>query len=278
LGHGEDAVFARDLAKSGSALRSKLELLRQRIAPDFRRLAPFAGGRGRELIDRFLAADPGTVAEDLRRRAVFGLREWRDVGWENAVFEGGQGVLLDQDHGFPPHTTWSTTTDRHARELLAEAGDVETKVVGCIRCVTTRHGAGPLPSHDADLTAKLADPGNPANPWQGPLRVGLFDFALYRYALGVQPVDAVAVSWLDRFPTSWHTAADFCNAVPAGTHPDPTPHPTEARQQEQAARLASYRSKPEHLDRETFLRYLGAPVAIKGFGPTADDRTMEDLW
>jgi adenylosuccinate synthase len=37
------------------------------------------------------------------------------------VFEGAQGVLLDEWHGFHPYTTWSTTTFANAETLLAEA-------------------------------------------------------------------------------------------------------------------------------------------------------------
>ena len=38
------------------------------------------------------------------------------------VFEGAQGVLLDEWRGFHPYTTWSTTTFGNAEALLAEAG------------------------------------------------------------------------------------------------------------------------------------------------------------
>ncbi len=38
------------------------------------------------------------------------------------IFEGAQGVLLDEAYGFHPHTTWSDTTLRNAEQLLAEAG------------------------------------------------------------------------------------------------------------------------------------------------------------
>jgi len=41
------------------------------------------------------------------------------------VFEGAQGVLLDEWHGFHPYTTWSTTTFANAETLLAEAGLAE---------------------------------------------------------------------------------------------------------------------------------------------------------
>ena len=39
-------------------------------------------------------------------------------GNRTAIFEGAQGVLLDENFGFHPHTTWSTTTFKNADELL----------------------------------------------------------------------------------------------------------------------------------------------------------------
>src|SRR5947209_3402554 len=37
-----------------------------------------------------------------------------------AIFEGAQGVLLDEYRGFHPHTTWSTVTTHHAWELIRQ--------------------------------------------------------------------------------------------------------------------------------------------------------------
>ena len=51
--------------------------------------------------------DSGYLAGVLRRGRV--------------VFEGAQGVLLDEWRGFHPYTTWSTTTFANAETLLAEA-------------------------------------------------------------------------------------------------------------------------------------------------------------
>ena len=70
--------------------------------------------------------------------------------------------------------------------------------LGITRAFTTRHGAGPLPTHDACLTARLADPGNPWNRWQGDLRVGWLDLVLLHYAArAVGHLDGLAVTWLD---------------------------------------------------------------------------------
>ena len=37
------------------------------------------------------------------------------IDGSRCVFEGAQGVLLDEWHGFHPHTTWSTTTFENIR-------------------------------------------------------------------------------------------------------------------------------------------------------------------
>ena len=103
-----------------------------------------------------------------------------------AIFEGAQGVLLDRSYGFFPHVTPSRTTFVNAHALLKEwQVDTQPKHIGVLRAYATRHGAGPLPTEDAQLTAQLPDPHNGSGPWQGPFRVGHFDAVLARHALAV---------------------------------------------------------------------------------------------
>lgn len=119
----------------------------------------------------------------------------------NIVFEGAQGVLLDQDYGFQPYTTWTTTTTKNAWTLLDEIGyahDVTT--IGVTRTYTTRHGAGPLPTELKTVDGK--DPRNPENHWQKKMRFGYLDLVTLGYALDVQrfesdPVDVLAVTHAD---------------------------------------------------------------------------------
>jgi adenylosuccinate synthase len=119
----------------------------------------------------------------------------------NVIFEGAQGVLLDQDHGFHPYTTWSKTTAENAVTLLREADqEGEYEIVGVTRSYTTRHGAGPLPTYDEAMTVSLPDPNNVTGEWQGNFRVGPLDLVLMRYALNVTGgVDWLVVTNLDRF-------------------------------------------------------------------------------
>lgn len=116
------------------------------------------------------------------------------------VFEAAQGVLLDEWHGFHPHTTWSTTTLVNAEELLAEAqyrGSVSR--IGITRAYATRHGAGPFVTEDPDLGAALPDPCNHHGAWQQGFRVGWLDLVMLRYAMAVVgKLDYLALTCLDR--------------------------------------------------------------------------------
>ena len=133
---------------------------------------------------------------------------------EHTVFEGAQGVLLDEWRGFHPYTTWSTTTFANADQLLAEAGfSGEVTHLGLLRAYLTRHGAGPFVTEDPVLTKQVPDYHNTDGLWQGEFRVGHFDLVAARYALEVAGVtDALAVTCLDRLhemPRPWQVCTGY---------------------------------------------------------------------
>ena len=68
-----------------------------------------------------------------------------DFGAGTVIYEGAQGVLLDEHAGFFPHVTWSRTTPVNARALAG----AEATTIGVARTYMTRHGAGPLVTEDA---------------------------------------------------------------------------------------------------------------------------------
>lgn len=116
------------------------------------------------------------------------------------VFEASQGILLDQDWGFHPYTTWSKATKTNAIELLslvgADMSDVEN--IGIIRAYQTRHGAGPLPSETRDLDY-ITDQNNPFNEWQKEFRVGWLDLVLTKYAIHANSgIDSLAITCVDQ--------------------------------------------------------------------------------
>ncbi len=274
LKHGQDAIYAIDLRRYAE-LGMKLELLRQRLLPEVYEAGQYP--QCHELIERFLAVGPGEMTEDLIDDSRYmRLQSWGEQEWQAVVFEGSQGILLDESFGFPPYHTWSSTTDRHAREMLAEVGCDDITTIGCIRAFTTRHGAGPLPTYASELTRNLTDPGNPSNDWQGSLRVGWFDFPLYRYALAVQPVDALAVSWLDQFNETGDKVATGYR-MPWGDefHLKYNPYPSPTDQRMAGDSLSIARPIYQTVTRDEFLSLLGQRILVKGFGPTFEDRIWE---
>jgi adenylosuccinate synthase len=117
------------------------------------------------------------------------------------LFEGAQGVLLDEWRGFHPHTTWSTISTAAVEEVAAGFGVTDAiEHHGVLRAYLTRHGAGPFPTHDAALDAVLPEPHNQGTGWQGDFRRGHPDAVLLRYALEVVgELSGLLVSHLDVF-------------------------------------------------------------------------------
>src|SRR5262245_49128149 len=162
LKYGEAAVIASDL-RHLDRLRHKLELQRQRTLLE---LQDFLDRIDAETLHEFdlWELNAEAVACDLYEAFPDGLILDAAVpAFRTAIFEGAQGVLLDEYRGFHPYTTWNTVTPHHAWELV-QATDVEAvAVLGITRGSTTRHGAGPLPTYSAELTETFQDRGIPCN-------------------------------------------------------------------------------------------------------------------
>lgn len=93
---------------------------------------------------------------------------------KDPVFEGAQGLLLDQDNKqFFPHVTRSRTGLHNVRVLCAQAGIKDIDAYYVSRTYLTRHGAGPLPGEDPSLC--YADDTNKPNPYQGAIRFAPLD-------------------------------------------------------------------------------------------------------
>jgi adenylosuccinate synthase len=117
------------------------------------------------------------------------------------LFEGAQGVLLDEWRGFHPHTTWSSISTVAVNGIARRFGiDTPIEHYGVLRTYLTRHGPGPQPTHDASLDDLLPEPHNSGQGWQGPFRRGHPDSVLLRYALDVVgDLSGLLISHLDVF-------------------------------------------------------------------------------
>jgi adenylosuccinate synthase len=130
----------------------------------------------------------------------FILKQWL-TDTEHVVFEGAQGVLLDEDVGFHPYTTWSHCTTVNAQEIVRDmAPGSPVFQIGVMRSYMMRHGPGPLPSETNELASMISE-HNTLNKWQGAVRYGWFDAVLARYALqATGGVDSLAVTHMDILP------------------------------------------------------------------------------
>jgi adenylosuccinate synthase len=229
LAFPEVAVYARDL-RDPALLLLKLTRQQELKQAEFgERLARVAES-GTLPEEVRLLSDPNapsaiarTMVELSQRFSLGSIKTLKRLAAQHPlIFEGAQGILIDEWHGFHPYTTWSTTTDANANTLLRELnyhGRIER--LGVVRTYSTRHGPGPFPSEDRGLTLTLPDTHNVFGRWQREFRVGWLDLPLTRYALSVsEATDTLALTHLDRFAGIPGKRVVEAYAVPAASLTD----------------------------------------------------------
>ncbi len=178
------------------------------------------------------------------------------------IFEGAQGVLLDQSFGWFPYVTRSTTTYSNAIDLLK--GHPATRL-GLLRTYSTRHGAGPFVTEDASLGHYEAHNG--WGQWQEKFRQGHFDFVAVDYALrAIGGVDGIVLTHLDRMQGPQKVCVAYDPAVDL-TLPETIP---EQMRITEALGL----TVPQYRMVDDLVQELGklAPVVLTSHGPTAEDK------
>jgi len=192
----------------------------------------------------------------------------RELTRQVTIFEGAQGVLLDEKYGVEPHRTWTNTTPHNAHQLIA--GTVPTTTVGVIRTFMTRHGPGPFVTEDA-INPPWDLPKTERNGWsefQREFRVGWFDLPLFRYALRCAgTVDTIALTHCDWWRQGFRYAVEYTR------NGEPT---REITPDWEVADFASCRpvysrvdGKPVH---ELFSKVTGRKVGYASHGPTEKDK------
>lgn len=167
---------------SVARIEERLNQIRRMYVPDRARRI---GVGARQL--KFLY-DDGILDHFLRdietMRALAWVETWGGKTlWEssNVIFEGAQGLRLDENAPDFPYVTHSKTGLHNVLLLMEGAGiENELNVIYVTRPYFTRHGAGPLPNELPNLHSyypKFRDDTNTNNAWQGLLRFSLFDEA-----------------------------------------------------------------------------------------------------
>jgi len=119
-------------------------------------------------------------------KGIIILSSAKDISerYKNVIFEGAQGLLLDENNEFFPYVTRSKTGLNNIIELSVEMDIKEIEVTYVMRTYTTRHGNGPLPMELVDKPyCNIIDATNIPNQWQGTLRFSFLNLDLIRKAI-----------------------------------------------------------------------------------------------
>ena len=120
------------------------------------------------------------------------------------LFEGGQGTLLDVDHGTYPFVTSSNPTAGGACTGAGVGPTKISRVIGILKAYTTRVGAGPFPTEllDEDGEALRRIGGERGVTTGRDRRCGWFDAVIARYATRVNGLTDFFLTKLDVL-TGW---------------------------------------------------------------------------
>lgn len=102
---------------------------------------------------------------------------------KNVIFEGSQGLLLDQNIGFFPHVTRSNVGTKNILEM-----GYNPRLFLITRAFQTRHGNGPMTN--VGLPHKIKHNPNETNimnQYQGEFKKSILDLDLLKYGMGRDP-------------------------------------------------------------------------------------------
>jgi adenylosuccinate synthase len=273
----ESAMRVSDLTTHSSAIKKALTDTRDALAVEMRRFG------GLEVFDRIdMHAVLDNFAEFESYVTTLSPLESRQLlqSSRGIVFEGAQGVLLDENLGFHPHTTWSQTTAINAIELLTEARMYKNPAnelvhIGVMRTYHTRHGPGPFPSEH--FPRMFPEYHNGDAGMAGQFRQGWLDMSLFKYAVACAgkrlKLDGLAINHVDYAPNYFYPFNPMLNKAAI---------PSNNRDQVALCSKAWHRLDPSQVVGvpEDFpncmARNVGVPVMMIGKGPTRSDKTLRN--
>ncbi|MER7399280.1 adenylosuccinate synthase [Streptomyces sp. NPDC000151] len=202
------------------------------------------------------------------------------------LFEGGQGTLLDVDHGTYPFVTSSNPTAGGACTGAGVGPTKISRVIGILKAYTTRVGAGPFPTElfDKDGEALRTIGGERGVTTGRDRRCGWFDAVIARYATRVNGLTDFFLTKLDVL-TGWeqipvcvayevdgkrveelpHNQSDFHHAKPV--------YEMLPGWSEDITKAKTFAELPKNA--QAYVKALedmsGAPISAIGVGPGRDE-------
>jgi adenylosuccinate synthase len=202
------------------------------------------------------------------------------------LMEGGQGTLLDVDHGTYPFVTSSNPTSGGACTGSGVGPTRITRVIGILKAYTTRVGSGPFPTELLDEDGdRLRTVGHEFGVTTGRnRRCGWFDAVIARYATRVNGLTDFFLTKLDIL-TGWERIPVCVAYEVEGRRMDELPysqsdfhHATPVYEylpgwSEDISRAKTFADLPKNA--QGYVKALeemsGAPISAIGVGPGRDE-------
>lgn len=208
-GRGIGPTYADKMNRTGLRVQDLLdeELVRQRVQ---RNIASKLRSLGLDEVPDDYATDLDVEAVS-ERLLAYGDRlrplmvdtsllvnEALDAGMK-VLFEAGQAVMLDIDHGTYPYVTSSTAIAAGALTGVGVGPTKIDRVIGVAKAYTTRVGSGPFPTELHGVEGEhLRDLGGEYGVTTGRARrVGWLDLVILRYANRVNGLSDLVLTKLD---------------------------------------------------------------------------------
>ena len=193
-----------------------------------------------------------------------------------SIFEGAQGVLLDEVYGFAPYNSWTNTTAGNAKRILDDV-DIPHTIVGVVRTYFARHGPGPFVS---ECQPTIQDKHNGTGKWQGKFRTGLFDLVALRYSLRCAGgVDEIALTHIDHVGRSFRYVDSY--KMPNGNiikEAGELGMPCRACDLDWAMPIVKEKQIDDDLVSNVFQELIGLPVRYVSWGETAVEKaSLEEV-
>ena len=121
----------------------------------------------------------------------------------NVLLEGGQGTLLDLDHGTYPFVTSSSTVAANAATGIGIGPNRIDRVIGVAKAYVTRVGEGPFPTEiEGPNQQRVQELGGEVGTVTGRTRrCGWLDLVALRYAVRLNGITSLALTKLDVLST-----------------------------------------------------------------------------
>jgi adenylosuccinate synthase len=181
-------ITAKDiLTQSRILLRDRLDTIRSEYVPKRSKdlgMADVPHIMDERVLEHFL--DDIEVFKHYVSANLFG---YTNAGYKRVVFEGAQGLGLDEKAEGFPYVTRSRTGLHNVMEILNESDLAAGQILSAYyvtRPYLTRHGPGPLENElDEKPHRDIIDRTNVPNEWQGTIRYGSLEPALFKARVGM---------------------------------------------------------------------------------------------